>query len=106
MSSAPRRGSVLSLLRSVGCDYIVITVKARLIRIGNSRGIRLPKAVIDQAALVDEVELEVENQRVIISASGPPRFGWAEAARALASEAPGLLDPATTTRFDDTEWHW
>ncbi len=88
------------------CDYIVITMKARLIRIGNSRGIRLPKAVIAQAALDDEVELEVENKRIIISASAPARSGWAQAARVLAKHSAGLLDPATPTRFDETEWHW
>ena len=88
------------------CDYIVITMKARLVRIGNSRGVRLPKAVIDQAALADVVELEVENQRVIISAHRLPRAGWTEAARDLASHSQGLLDPATPTRFEEAEWRW
>jgi antitoxin MazE len=81
-------------------------MKARLIRIGNSRGVRLPKAVIEQASLGDEVELGVENQRVIISASAPARSGWAEAARRLAKERSGLLDPETPTRFDESEWRW
>ncbi len=81
-------------------------MKARLIRIGNSRGVRLPKAVIDQAALDDEVELEVKNHRVIISASAPARSGWAAAARQLAKAGSGLQDPATPTRFDETEWRW
>jgi hypothetical protein len=31
---------------AVPCAYIAITMKARLARIGNSRGIRLPKAVV------------------------------------------------------------
>lgn len=88
------------------CDYIVITMKARLVRIGNSRGVRLPKAVIEQAALDDVVELEVENQRVIISASRPPRTGWSEAARNLAAGSQGLLDPTTPTNFDEDEWRW
>jgi antitoxin MazE len=88
------------------CDYIVITMKARLVRIGNSRGVRLPKAVIEQAALDDEVELKVENQRVIISASKPRRAGWAEAARELGADSRGLLDASTPTRFDEAEWRW
>jgi antitoxin MazE len=81
-------------------------MKARLVRIGNSRGIRLPKAVISQAALEDEVELEVENRRVIISASAPARSGWAAAARQLAKDSAGLLDATTPTRFDESEWRW
>ena len=81
-------------------------MKARLVRIGNSRGVRLPKAIIDQVGLDDEVELRVEDHRVVITAARPPRTGWAEAARHLAAEARGLLDPATRTRFDEDEWRW
>lgn len=86
--------------------YIVSTMKAQLVRIGNSRGVRLPKAVIDQADLEDVVELEVEDGRVIISASRSPRAGWERAARELAAASRGLFDPATPTRFDEAEWRW
>ncbi len=87
-------------------DYIVITMKARLVRIGNSRGVRLPKAVIDQVGLDDDVELSVEDNRVIITAASPPRSGWAEAARRLGAESRGLMNPASPTRFDEDEWQW
>jgi antitoxin MazE len=81
-------------------------MKARLVRIGNSRGVRLPKAVIDQVGLEDEIELCVEGRRVVIAAAGRPRAGWAEAARRLGAASRGLLDPATPTRFEDDEWRW
>ena len=42
-------------------------MKAQLVRIGNSRGVRLPKAVIDEVGLTDEIELRVENQCVVIA---------------------------------------
>lgn len=94
-------------MRSRGSgDYIVITMKARLVRIGNSRGIRLPKAIIDQVGLDDEVELRVENQRLVIEPTIRPRAGWAEAIQTMGAEPANQLDPATPTRFDDTEWHW
>ncbi len=96
-------GDLRSLWR---CDYIVITVKARLVRIGNSRGVRLPKALIEQVGLDDEVELSVEDHRLVITASSPPRTGWAEAARRLGAASGGLLDPATSTRFEEDEWRW
>jgi antitoxin MazE len=89
-----------------GCDYIVITMKARLIRIGNSRGVRLPKAVIDQVGLDDDIELRVEENRVIITASAPPRSGWADAAKRLATESRGRMDSPVPTRFDEDEWQW
>ena len=42
-------------------------MKTRLVRIGNSRGVRLPKAIIAQAGLTEEVELDVRDGTVIIA---------------------------------------
>ena len=82
-------------------------MKTQLVRIGNSRGVRLPKAVIEQAALTEELELEVRGATVIIKASRAPRAGWAEAARSLHAEGgDALLDPTPPTLFDETEWRW
>jgi antitoxin MazE len=82
-------------------------MKARIVRIGNSRGVRLPKPLIEQAGLGEEVELRVEEGAIVIQAAGRPRAGWAEAARRLAAaEDPGLLDAPTHTTFDATDWHW
>lgn len=81
-------------------------MKARLVRVGNSRGIRLPKAVIEQAGIADEVELSVEGRRVILAAPQAPRRGWAEAAARLSLESSGLLDPETRTLFEEDEWRW
>jgi antitoxin MazE len=84
-----------------------MATKARLIRIGNSRGVRLPKALIEQAQLSDEVELTAERGRVIVQAVREPRIGWAEAAKRMhESEDDRLLDAPTSTRFDDEEWTW
>ena len=94
-------------LHAVGTRaYIVITMKARLVQIGNSRGIRLPKAVIEQVGLDDEVELRVEEQRLVIIPVTRARAGWAEAIEAMGADSASQLDPATPTRFDETEWRW
>jgi antitoxin MazE len=82
-------------------------MKAQLVRIGNSRGVRLPKVVIEQAGLTDEVELEVRGATVVIAAAKKPRAGWAEAAKKLRSAGGDkLLDPPTSTEFEETEWRW
>ncbi len=90
------------------CDYTVITViKTRLVRIGNSRGIRLPKPVIEEAGLSDEVELRVRPGAIVIAPAVGPRAGWAEAATRLRERGgDGLLEPVTTTRFDARAWTW
>jgi antitoxin MazE len=81
-------------------------MKSRLIRIGNSRGVRLPKAIIDQVGLADEVDLRVGDHCIVIAPGRPPRAGWADAARRLGAESRGLLDPQTRTHFDEDEWDW
>jgi antitoxin MazE len=55
---------------------------AKLTKIGNSRGVRLPKALIEQAGLIDEVELTVRDGEIIIANHRHPRQGWAEAMEA------------------------
>ena len=82
-------------------------MKARLVKIGNSRGVRLPKALIEQAALSEEVDLGIRNCTIIISRADYPRAGWAEAVAALrATGADGLLAEGDATRFDKTDWKW
>lgn len=82
-------------------------MKARLVRIGNSRGIRLPKPLIEQAGLGEEVELLVQEGGILIQSTTTPRAGWADAARQLAeAEGTGLLDAPSATRFDSAEWQW
>ena len=82
-------------------------IKTRIVRIGNSRGIRVPKLLLDQAQLPDEVELHAEPGRLVVQGARRPRTGWAEAARAMAeAHHDGLLDAPSPTRFDRGEWEW
>lgn len=81
--------------------------KTRIVRIGNSRGIRVPKILLDQAQLSDEVELHAEPGRLVVHGARRPRSGWAEAARAMAEvRHDSLLDEPVPTRFDREEWEW
>jgi antitoxin MazE len=81
--------------------------KTRIVRIGNSRGIRVPKVLLEQAQLPEEVELQAEHGRLVVRAARGPRAGWAEAAKAMhALGDDQLLDAPTSTRFDDKEWQW
>jgi len=82
-------------------------MKARIVRIGNSRGVRLPKTLIDQASLPEEVELHAEPGRIVVQAIRRPRAGWAEAARRMRKRGEDrLLDAPSRTRFDEKEWKW
>lgn len=79
----------------------------RIVRIGNSRGIRIPKALLEQADLPEEVELRAEPGRLVVTAVRFTRVGWAEAARRMhAAGDDALLDPPQSNSFDDGEWEW
>ena len=82
-------------------------MKAKIIRIGNSKGIRLPKLLIEQVGLAGEVDLEVRDGELVISPSERLRSGWAAAARVLSERGEDkLLDPVLPTDFDQKEWEW
>ena len=82
-------------------------MKTRLVRIGNSRGIRLPKPLIIQAGLTDEVELHVRDGAIVIERASTPRAGWAQAAEQMHErDEDQLLAPPTSTRFEEEEWEW
>ena len=82
-------------------------MKTRIVRIGNSQGIRIPKPLLEQAGLPEEVNLRAEAGRIVITPAAVPRSGWAEAAAAAHANADDtLLDAPTSTRFDREEWTW
>ena len=73
---------------------------ANLIRIGNSRGVRLPKAVIEAAGLRDDLDLEVRDGAVVIRAVRDIRSGWADAALACREADDNVLDDWDATAGD------
>ncbi len=82
-------------------------MKARIVRIGNSQGVRIPKPLLEQAGLSGEVELRVEPEGLLLAAISTARDGWADAARLLRERGDdGLLDESPATEFDESEWQW
>jgi antitoxin MazE len=82
-------------------------MRSTLVAIGNSRGVRIPKAFLKQAGLRDEVELDVRGSQIVIRAAKRPRAGWAEAfARMAARGDDAMLDAPTPTEWDESEWEW
>ncbi len=83
-------------------------MKSELIRIGNSRGIRIPKPLIEQCGLGKTVELRIEKNHLVISPERRPRPGWEEAFRAAgpATKDEVLLETIGANEFDQKEWRW
>ena len=84
-----------------------MVTRTRIVQIGNSKGIRVPKMLLEHAQLPDEVELEAENGRLIVRAARGARAGWAEAAKSMHARGEDrLLDAPTSSEFDEKDWQW
>jgi len=84
-------------------------MKASLIKIGNSQGIRIPKPIIAQCGSKDEVEFLVQNNELIVKPIKSSRHNWDSAFKKMAENGDDqLLDPETvsTTQWDEGEWEW
>jgi len=82
-------------------------MKTRIVRIGNSQGVRLPRPLLEQAGLGEDVVLRATPGRIVIEAARAPRAGWADAAKAMhAAGDDAVLDTPAATRFDREEWEW
>lgn len=82
-------------------------MKSRIVRIGNSQGIRIPKPLIEQTGLDGDVEIAVRGNTLVVSSATHPRAGWAEAFRAMAQQGDDrLIDESRPTRWDEDEWQW
>ena len=84
-------------------------MRTNIIRIGNSQGIRIPKIMLEQSHLGTEVELEVEDEKIVIRPASHPRQGWGERFRLMAENGDDRLldgDAPSTSEWDETEWEW
>ncbi len=82
-------------------------VSSKIIRIGNSQGVRIPKPLLEQAGLEGHVRLRVIEGGIVIERLPAIREGWRGAAKELAQRGDaGLVDEPLATEFDDTEWTW
>jgi antitoxin MazE len=83
-------------------------MRTRIIRIGNSQGVRIPKLLLEQSGLAEEVELEVRSDHIVIRAAAPPRATWGQAFAAMAEAGDdALLDSdVLPAAWDDREWTW
>jgi antitoxin MazE len=84
-------------------------MKTRVVQIGNSRGIRIPKPLLDQTGLCGEVEISAEGENLVIRPASKPRQGWAAAFREMALRGDDiLLDEVgpTLSNWDEEEWEW
>jgi len=84
-------------------------MRTRIVKIGNSQGVRIPKLLLERSNLAEEVELEAEDDRIIIRSTKQPRQDWERAFRAMAERGDdSLLDrnASSQTQWEEDEWRW
>jgi len=85
-------------------------MQVNVVKIGNSRGIRIPKKVLDQCQVDDVLELTVKENNILLRpVHRKPREGWAAAIEAVHEKLGneeidhGWMDADLS---DDRGWEW
>lgn len=84
-------------------------MRARVIKIGNSQGLRIPKPILEQTGIKDDVEIELEKDKIIIRPVQKAREGWDKAFEKMARNGDDELlidDKEISHSWDDEEWRW
>ena len=84
-------------------------MRTRIVKIGNSQGVRIPKALLEESGLRGEVDMSVQDATLVIAPGRRSRQGWAEASRQMALRGDDELldgDLATTGSFEEESWEW
>ena len=82
-------------------------VRTRIVKIGNSQGIRIPKLLLEQSGIEGDIEIEVQGDCLTIRTAQGYRSGWDDAFAAMAENRDDVLsDEFSTTEWDQSEWEW
>jgi len=84
-------------------------MKTSVVKIGNSRGIQIPKPILEQCQFKEEVELEIDNDKLIVRATNQSRKNWAKAFETMADKEGDSVhfDYETMPNdWDHSEWEW
>lgn len=80
----------------------------KIVPIGNSYGVKIPKTILSGLHIKKEVELQIENGAILLRLpKNKPRVEWEKSFRLMTSSKDDkLLEGNTPTEFDNNEWKW
>ena len=81
-------------------------MKAQIIRIGNSQGIRIPKTLLEDGKISGEVELEIHDEGLLIRSLQKPRANWESLFKSAADTDDDQQLLESPTAFEKKEWQW
>lgn len=80
-------------------------MKSSLIKIGNSKGVRINSNIIKECELESEVEIKVVNKKIIIEAVKEPRADWNKSFEKMHKKNEDNLLINNGNIFDK-DWEW
>lgn len=85
-------------------------MKTKIIRIGNSQGVRIPKPLIEESGITDEIEMILRDNEIILRSAEKTRENWEVSFEKMAEQGDDdLLDQKEIEKssdWDKTEWVW
>jgi len=86
-------------------------MKVQIIKIGNSKGIRIPKSTLKDCGFRDEADMQVKDNKLILSPVKKAREGWEEQFIKLTKNQINPDDDLKefrefTTEWEENEWEW
>jgi antitoxin MazE len=85
-------------------------MKTKIIRIGNSQGVRIPKPLIEQSGITDEIEMILRDNEIVLRSAETTRKKWGESFEKMAEQNDDkLLDQKEIEKpseWDEVEWTW
>ena len=80
-------------------------MKTNLIKIGNSKGVRIASSIIRECELGNEIEIKVIDKKVIIEALKEPRSNWNNSFKKMHKNNEDILISEGSNNFDK-DWEW
>lgn len=81
-------------------------MKVKIVPIGNSRGIRIPASILNQFQIESEMDMLVENEKIILlPIKKEARFGWSKAFKKM-SQSDDKMIISDSIDLDNEDWEW
>lgn len=85
-------------------------MKTKLIRIGNSQGVRIPKPLIEESGLTEEIEMILRDNEIVLRSAESTRKDWEASFEKMAEQGDdSLFDQVEVEQpsdWDESEWTW
>ncbi|MCH2449987.1 MAG: AbrB/MazE/SpoVT family DNA-binding domain-containing protein [Gracilimonas sp.] len=85
-------------------------MKTKIIRIGNSQGVRIPKPLIEESGITEEIEMILRDNEIVLRSAETIRKNWEESFEKMAEQGDDVLldqeEIEKSSDWDETEWTW